>query len=160
MERALFEEEIPCWTSKVTIGGAEIYVKLGFWDTELCFIDLVFDRSPKNGTDTRSLHAKTKARSYDSESSQLETICHQANVLLQSGVWKVDDLINEWIATRFEPAGVSPSVGEVSSPLDAVAKLLKSKRDSWTRELKVKKNDGEPEQKQDRTRENPQLLGR
>jgi hypothetical protein len=51
--------------------------------------------------------------------------------MLQLGVWDMDDLIHEWIGTQFSPRGVCPQVqGIVKSPLDAVARYLRQRRDA------------------------------
>jgi hypothetical protein len=55
-----------------------------------------------------------------------EALGHMAAIALQHGTG-IEEVVDAWKNTRFEPAGLCPGIGMVSSPLDAMARWLEQR---------------------------------
>lgn len=117
------------FTAKLTIGTHDFYATVGTDAGRPVIIDITLGRSAEcdmRFTDSNANDLATQA--VNDTRAMIEVICRQATALLQADIWSIDDLIEQWRRTQFEPAGVCPQVqGVVSSPLDAVARYLQQR---------------------------------
>jgi len=144
------------FTCKLVIGGQDVYLKVAFlrvierdapvW--KLVHIDITLS-AQQAGDEilTMGRIAKLEVTKADNARAMIELLFREVNTLLGSEIWAEDDLIAAWSATRFEPSGVcrypAMRVGEsmesegglVLSPLDAVAKLIRTRIVAWRRIL-------------------------
>lgn len=114
-------------TKKIRVDGIDFYLVIGKEpDGRVVFIDLVADRSAR---DESGLVIAEK----ESGRPQLETICRMASALLASKVWNLESLIEEWVGTHFRPFGKCDQLEDeiARSPIDAAAKVLRSKASKW-----------------------------
>lgn len=155
--------ELDClsgFTDKLEIVGQDLYVKVSFFRGTLAYIDVTLSASKKDEVLTTHAMATLEATKTDNARSMIEMLCRQANELLQSGTWTWETLVHAWSGSRFEPAGVCkfPTFrvmedleewgGIVSSPLDAVAKLIQKRMPSWLAKMpKEEVEDGKHEGK-------------
>lgn len=133
------------FTCKFGIAGQDIYMKVALHQSErrpepmLSYVDVTLS-SPKAKDDILVSHRQMRIETSktDDARAMIELLCRQANVLLQSGTWEWDDLCDSWSGTRFDPCGPCEfpdtcSIGGtiVSSPLDAVARVLRDRFPVW-----------------------------
>ena len=135
---------LPGWTVKLDIAGHDVYAKLAFYGERLVYIDVTLSSMGDRGEImTTARDATNEATKTDNARAMVELLCRQANTLLQSGSWDEESMIAAWIGTDFEPQGWCsyPDYGQdhrdvyVSSPLDAVAKLVNVRLAGWRRKL-------------------------
>lgn len=126
----LLQAGLPTITRKITIGDHDIYMKIGIDDRRPVFIDITIGRSGGDAARHDACAAPNRqciadelaTRVVDGARAQLEIICRQASVLLQANVWNIEDLVQEWRGTRFEPSGPCIELEMIAkSPLDAAA---------------------------------------
>lgn len=117
------------FTSKLSVGMHDLYVKVALDGERIIFVDITLGHA--NGHMPSYIDAisnELATQRLNDSRSMLEVICRQASTLLQSGVWDTWRLISSWRATQFEPSGVCEQLNTiVSSPLDAVARLLEKR---------------------------------
>jgi hypothetical protein len=133
------------FTCKLEIAGQDIYMKVALHqstrrpDPVLSYVDVTLS-SAKAKDDILVSHRQTRIETSktDDARAMIELLCRQANVLLQSGAWEWDDLCTAWSSTRFDPYGpcrfpATCSMGGavVSSPLDAVARIIRDRFPEW-----------------------------
>lgn len=137
---------IPTITRRLTVGGHDLYAKFGFDAGRPVFVDVTLGRSATDAArhdncgvecGHRGCMANELAtRVVDGVRAQLEVICRQASALLQANVWTLDDLVDAWIGTQFEPSGVCPEAETIAhSPLDAIAKIARRDGARWQQEM-------------------------
>ena len=99
---------------KLEIGGSSVYLTIGFSDVRPVWISLTLG------------HEVDHPRA-DEDRTLIEVICNQASVLLSTGTWTIEDLVNCWAGVRnYEPSGSCPQIKSFAqSPLDAAAKWLR-----------------------------------
>jgi hypothetical protein len=150
------------FTCKLVIGGQDVYLKVSFlrvlekdaatqedvpvW--KLVHIDITLS-AQQAGEEIllTARDARAEVTKTDNARAMIELLFREVNTLLGAEVWADADLVNAWIATRFEPAGVcmypalrvgeqmERHVGTVKSPLDAAAKFIQSRIVAWQRML-------------------------
>jgi hypothetical protein len=112
-------------TAKLTIGGVDCYVTVGYAGPRPIHVDLTLGHGAGLHSYADPVANELATLALDDARAALEVGCRQASALLQCGAWELADLIDAWRGTRFSPAGVCPQVqGVVSSPLDAAARWL------------------------------------
>jgi len=146
---------------KLVIGGQDVYLKVAFlrviehdalkqeapvW--KLVHIDITLS-AQQAGEEilTTGRIAQLEVTKTDNARAMIELLFREVNTLLGSEIWAEEDLISAWSATRFEPAGVcrypamrvgeemEAEVGLALSPLDAAAKLIRTRIVAWRRML-------------------------
>jgi hypothetical protein len=138
------------FTCKLEIVGQDVYVKVALHqpshgaaterpEPRLSYVDVTLS-SPQSTDDILVSHRQTllETTKTDDARAMIELLCRQANALLQSGAWNWDDLCETWIGTRFDPCGAcrfpvtcSMPGALVSSPLDAVARVIRDRFPIW-----------------------------
>lgn len=164
VERKLKDGAIDCRTVKLTISGHDLYFKIGYESRRPVYVDItlgqdaVFIRNHEvrcPGCDKEYLNPEANdlaTQIVTGTRAHLEVTGRMATSMLQSNVWTLDNLIDMWKATRFEPSGlclqvqaVDPETGKeidgsasiVSSPLDAFARYAEVHREEWDKKLSV-----------------------
>ncbi|MFA4971202.1 MAG: hypothetical protein WC683_01225 [bacterium] len=147
IDAALVLDGLPGFNVKLEIGVQDVYAKVAFYGERLVHLDVTV--SAQGGQDeimTTARDATNAATKTDDARAMVEMLCRQANTLLQSGAWDEEALIEAWLGTRFEPDGwcTFPAYGQerrtlhVSSPLDAVAKLIQVRLAGWRRIVQMR----------------------
>lgn len=162
IEHFLHTSEIQCKTVKLTIGGKDIYFKIGYARKRPVYIDITFGRDAEfirkhevkcKQCKTEYLNAEANelaTQLVTSARAHLEVTGRMATAMLQSGVWGLEDVISVWRSTNFEPSGlclqlpafeletgkeIEGSASIVNSPLDAFARYAERRSRDWEQEL-------------------------
>jgi hypothetical protein len=139
VEQALGTTGVQSIAHKLTIGDHDVYAHIGWHRGRPCWVDLTITHNSTREGSCQSSEANDLAtRMIDDARAAMEVICRQASALLQADVWTIDNLIGAWRGTKFQPCGVCDQVkGIVSSPLDAVARLLEVRGLVWASRTSV-----------------------
>lgn len=120
-------------TNKLTIGGHDMYLKIGWHDSRPVMVDVTLTHNTRMERCYKDeLQNELATNLVSNTKASLEIMCRQASALLQANVWTLDDMIAAWRGTQFEPSGVCPQAQMVAkSPLDAIARLCEIKKETW-----------------------------
>jgi hypothetical protein len=138
-------EGIDTITTKITIKEShyehDMYAKLGWHSGRPVWVSITLSRLNRlNGHDESPELVEVRRKYIDSLRAALEVICAHASEELRHSLITLDGLVSSWRATKFDPAGVCHFHGHadgvlVSSPLDAVARLIDERKEIWTRQM-------------------------
>lgn len=160
------DEGLPGKTVKIEISGHDLYVKTSWFKGRMVRIDVTLSRGPSPADDLpRSQAMESMADSrYDLARMWIESECILATDLLSSGAVGPGHLVERWTGRRGYPSGYCPQLSfenpetgveqpmPVSSPVDAVAKLIRARLVEWTDEMSVEteeEDDGGDEERGD-----------
>lgn len=145
IDHSLGRRGLPGVNAKLVVEDQDVYVKVAFYCDpggvpKLAHIDVTLS-SAGGAMDVMvtARDARNEATKTDNARAMIEMLCRQANALLASGVWEAEDLMDAWAGTTFDPKGQTkfPKIGGeewkaiVSSPLDAVVRLLRARLATW-----------------------------
>ncbi len=143
---------LPGKTAKIGVGSYDLYVKTSWYRGRMVRIDVTLSRSGADSGDDLPMSQaieQAKATRYDLARMWIESECALASDLLSSGLAGPGHLADRWKGRRGYPSGycpqlefVNPETGivqpmPVSSPVDALAKLIRARLVAWTDEMKV-----------------------
>jgi hypothetical protein len=148
VEGLIKAESVHTVNTKITIydGSHEhdLYVKLGWADGRWVWIDITVSRyTAKDREPEDAKLVDLRRKMLEVHRRLLEIVCVHASELMQSDERTIDEIVDHWRGTQFEPAGTCESIrtdenqGRVTSPLDAAAKLIARKRGGWERKLRA-----------------------
>lgn len=122
----------------------DLYAKLGWASGRWVWVDLTLSRYTgiSNGCENKEV-ARLRRDLAEQGRRMLEVVCSHAVELLQSGERTLEDLVCRWKGTQFEPSGIcdelkteTNTIGRVTSPLDAFAKVIEQEHEKWTEMMK------------------------
>jgi len=149
---SLFHGEGLCGkTVKIEISGHDLYVKTSWFRGRMVRIDVTLSRGPSPADDLPRSQAmeSMEASRYDLARMWIESECILATDLLSSGAVGPGHLVERWMGRRGYPSGYCPQLSfrnaetgveqpmPVSSPVDAVARLIRARLVEWTDEMRV-----------------------
>lgn len=115
-------------TFRVVYDGVSLYLKVGLLGGQLAYLSVQVGNHGKHFAASTVPEVDAAVASFSTLRGFLEASCVMANALLESGVWKAEDLVQAWRGTRFAPDGICQQLeGIVRSPLDAIAQVIERK---------------------------------
>lgn len=145
---------LPGVISKLEIGDHDLYVQTAWYKGKIVYIDATLSRGRgDDGLPISERQATLETTRYDLARSWLESSCHMASTMLQTGEVDIGDIIEEWNGMEGYPQGYCkqlPATNEQTGesgptfqrgPLHAVAKLLQRRVDYWREFIESLTND-------------------
>lgn len=153
IQRELETSVLPGKTVKLEVGGADLYVKTGWFGGTIVYIEVTFSRShDEDGTqDDNGQHDDERKRLERKRRERLETTranlaraaiadaCGRATELLQTGQVSLGHVLAGWSSDHHGygyPEGICPQLRcTVNGPMQAVARLIRERILEWGLQL-------------------------
>jgi len=150
INNSMLGDGLPGITTKVEIGGHDLYLKTVWFRGRVVRIDITLSRGTVAGEDVpKSGHAVSlEATRFDLARSWLENECRMASNLLQTGSAGIGTIIEEWTMVSGFPSGHCPQLPPMGpdgpeegatfqcGPLHAIAMILRKRLPDWAEQMK------------------------
>jgi hypothetical protein len=123
------------FTSKLTIGTHDVYLKTGWHGGRMVHIDMTISRS--SGPDAPdSANEKLEQDKFFLARAWVEDSCRMASKLFDRGA-DADEIVSMWMGVEGYPSGYCPQIGGlVRGPLHAAAAHIKKNHERWQAAMK------------------------